>query len=49
MEIVKQRAEIAFGIMKDTVLFMKKDYNLWTVFSVSVQEYTESIGGEFGP
>jgi hypothetical protein len=42
-EIVKQAAEIAFGIMKDTVLFMKKDYNLWTVLAV-LQEYMKVSG-----
>ena len=32
-EIIKQAAEIAFGLMKDSVLFMKKQYNLWVVLS----------------
>jgi len=30
-QIIKQAAEIAFNIMKDAVLFMKKQYNLWVV------------------
>lgn len=42
-EIVKQAAEIAFGIMKDSVLFMKKDYNLWTVLAV-LQDYMKVSG-----
>jgi hypothetical protein len=36
-EIIKSAAEIAFSIMKDSVLFMKKQYNLWTVLSVLEQ------------
>ena len=32
-DIIKQAAEIAFSLMKDSVLFMKKQYNLWTVLS----------------
>jgi hypothetical protein len=36
--IFKHAAKMAFQIMKDTVLFMKKNYNLWTVLSV-LQEY----------
>src|SRR5215831_5183331 len=31
---IKQAAEIAFNIMKDAVLFMKKQYNLWVVLAV---------------
>ena len=30
-EIIKQAAELAFSLMKDSVLFMKKQYNLWVV------------------
>jgi hypothetical protein len=33
-EIIKQAAELAFTLMKDSVLFMKKQYNLWVVLSV---------------
>src|SRR5215208_8187502 len=33
-EIIKQAAVIAFNLMKDCVLFMKKQYNLWVVLSV---------------
>ncbi|HEX7033671.1 MAG TPA: hypothetical protein VF172_11795, partial [Nitrososphaera sp.] len=32
-EIIKQAAQIAFGLMKDSVLFMKRQYNLWVVLS----------------
>ena len=32
-EIIKSAAEIAFSIMKDSVLFMRKQYNLWAVLS----------------
>jgi hypothetical protein len=42
-QIIKQAAEIAFNIMKDAVLFMKKQYNLWTVLSV-LQEYMKVSG-----
>ena len=42
-QIIKQAAEIAFDIMKDAVLFMKKQYNLWTVLSV-LQEYMKVSG-----
>ncbi len=42
-EIVKQAAELAFNIMKDAVLFMKKNYNLWVVLSV-LQEYMKVSG-----
>lgn len=42
-EIIKHAAEIAFNIMKDSVLFMKKNYNLWTVLSV-LQEYMKVSG-----
>ncbi|MEM2759613.1 MAG: hypothetical protein QXU32_06810 [Nitrososphaerales archaeon] len=41
--IVKQAAEIAFDIMKDSVLFMKKSYNLWTVLAV-LQDYMKVSG-----
>ena len=37
-KIIKQAAEIAFGLMKDSVLLMKKQYNLWVILSV-LEEY----------
>ena len=42
-QIIKQAAEIAFGIMKDAVLFMKKQYNLWVVLAV-LEEYMKISG-----
>jgi hypothetical protein len=42
-QIVKHAAQTAFQIMKDTVLFMKKKYNLWVVLSV-LQEYMKVSG-----
>lgn len=42
-EIIKKAAEIAFNVMKDSVLFMKKDYNLWVVLSV-LQDYMKVSG-----
>ncbi len=42
-QIIKQAAEIAFGIMKDAVLFMKKQYNLWVVLAV-LEEYMKVSG-----
>ena len=36
--ILKNAAKIAFNLMRDSVLFMKKSYNLWTVLEV-LQEY----------
>ena len=42
-QIIKQGAEIAFDIMKDAVLFMKKQYNLWVVLAV-LQEYMKVSG-----
>lgn len=42
-EIIKQSAQIAFGLMKDSVLFMKKQYNLWVVLSV-LEEYMKVSG-----
>lgn len=42
-EIVRDCAEIAFSLMKDSVLMMKKKYNLWTVLSV-LQEYMKISG-----
>jgi hypothetical protein len=42
-EIIKQAAELAFSLMKDSVLFMKKQYNLWVVLSV-LEEYMKVSG-----
>jgi hypothetical protein len=42
-EIIKSAAEIAFSIMKDSVLFMKKQYNLWAVLSV-LEQYMKVSG-----
>jgi hypothetical protein len=42
-QIIRQAAEIAFNIMKDAVLFMKKQYNLWVVLAV-LQEYMKVSG-----
>lgn len=42
-DIIKQAAQIAFGLMKDSVLFMKRQYNLWVVLSV-LEEYMKVSG-----
>ncbi len=42
-QIVKEAAQIAFNLMKDSVLFMKKHYNLWVVLSV-LEEYMKVSG-----
>lgn len=42
-EIIKQAAQLAFGLMKDSVLFMKRQYNLWVVLSV-LEEYMKVSG-----
>lgn len=42
-QIIKDAANAAFDIMKDAVLFMKKQYNIWTVLSV-LQEYMKVSG-----
>jgi hypothetical protein len=42
-EIIKHAAELAFSLMKDSVLFMKKQYNLWVVLSV-LEEYMKVSG-----
>ncbi len=42
-EIIKSAAEIAFSIMKDSVLFMRKQYNLWAVLSV-LEQYMNVSG-----
>lgn len=42
-EIIKQAAQLAFGLMKDAVLFMKRQYNLWVVLAV-LEEYMKVSG-----
>jgi hypothetical protein len=42
-DIIKQVAQMAFGLMKDSVLFMKKQYNLWVVLAV-LEEYMKVSG-----
>lgn len=42
-EIIKQAAQQAFALMKDSVLFMKRQYNLWVVLSV-LEEYMKVSG-----
>jgi hypothetical protein len=42
-QVIKQAANTAYDLMKDAVLFMRKDYNLWTVLSV-LQEYMKVSG-----
>jgi hypothetical protein len=42
-DIIKQAAEIAFSLMKDSVLFMKRQYTLWAVLSV-LEEYMKISG-----
>lgn len=42
-KIIKNTAETAFNVIKDSVLFMKKKYNLWTVLEV-LQEYMKVSG-----
>jgi hypothetical protein len=42
-EIIKQAAQLAFGLMKDSVLFMKRQYNLWVVLAV-LEEYMKVSG-----
>ena len=42
-EIIKQAALLAFGLMKDSVLFMKRQYNLWVVLAV-LEEYMKVSG-----
>jgi hypothetical protein len=42
-QIIKHAAQMAFEIMKDTVLFMKKTYNLWVVLDV-LEEYMKVSG-----
>jgi hypothetical protein len=42
-ELIKQASELAFSLIKDSVLFMKKHYNLEVVLSV-LKEYMEASG-----
>jgi hypothetical protein len=42
-EIIKQAAQLAFSLMKDSVLFMKRQYNLWVVLAV-LEEYMKVSG-----
>lgn len=42
-DIIKQVAQMAFGLMKDSVLFMKRQYNLWVVLAV-LEEYMKVSG-----
>jgi hypothetical protein len=37
-EIIKSAAEIAFALIRDSALLMKRTYNLWTVLEI-LQEY----------
>jgi len=42
-DIIKQAAKIAFDLMKDSVLYMKKQYSLWVVLAV-LEEYMKVSG-----
>jgi hypothetical protein len=42
-QIALHTAEVAFKLMKDSVLFMKKRYNLWSVLGV-LQDYMKISG-----
>lgn len=42
-DIIRQAAQIAFSLMKDSVLLMKRQYNLWVVLSV-LEEYMKVSG-----
>lgn len=42
-EIIRQAAQIAFDLMKDAVLYMKKQYSLWVVLAV-LEEYMKVSG-----
>lgn len=42
-EIIKEAAKLAFSLMKDSVLFMKRQYNLWVVLAV-LEEYMKVSG-----
>ena len=43
MKIVRDAAKMAFGLMKESGPFMKKNYNLWTVLAV-LEEYMKVSG-----
>jgi hypothetical protein len=42
-KIVNNAAETALNVMKDSVLFMRKDYSFWTVLDV-LREYMKVAG-----
>lgn len=42
-KIIKNAAETAFSVIRDSVLFMRKKYNLWSVLDV-LQEYMKVSG-----
>jgi hypothetical protein len=42
-KIVKHAAESALNVMKDTVMFMRNDYNFWTVLDV-LRRYMKVAG-----
>jgi hypothetical protein len=42
-DIIKQAAQIAFDLMKDAVLYMKRHYSLWVVLAV-LEEYMKVSG-----
>lgn len=42
-DIIKQAAQIAFDLMKDAVLYMKKHYSLWVVLAV-LEQYMKVSG-----
>jgi hypothetical protein len=42
-QIMKEAVNIAYDIMRDEVLFMKRSYNLWTALAV-LQEYMKVSG-----
>jgi hypothetical protein len=42
-KIARNAAEIAFNIMKDSVILMKKEYNLWSVLDV-LRKYMKVAG-----
>jgi hypothetical protein len=42
-DMIKQAAKIAFDLMKDSVLYMKKQYSLWVVLAV-LEDYMKVSG-----
>jgi hypothetical protein len=42
-DIIRQAAQIAFDLMKDAVLYMKRHYSLWVVLAV-LEEYMKVSG-----